>query len=62
MIVDRNHLGFLMQMIDRGHLNAADGYVENRVLDILEFLDHGSWGVRKPYGNSIHENDRIRDL
>ena len=36
MILDRKHFGFLMQVIDRGHLNAAGGYAEVRVLNILE--------------------------
>ena len=41
VILDRKHFSFLMQMIDRGHLNAASGYAEGRVLDSLEFLNKG---------------------
>ena len=38
MILDRKHFSFLMQVFDRGHLNAAGGYAKGRVLDNLEFL------------------------
>ena len=41
MIVDRMHLSFLVQVINRSHLNAAGGNAEGRVLDILEFLNSG---------------------
>ena len=42
MILDRNHFGFLVQVIDRGHLNAVSGYAECRVFHILEFLNKAS--------------------
>ena len=38
MILDKKNFSFLVQVIDRGHLNAASGYAEGRVLDCLEFL------------------------
>ena len=41
VILDRKHFSFLMQVIDRGHLNAAGGYTEVRVLDSLELLNKG---------------------
>ena len=33
------HFILFVQVIFRGHLNAADGYAEGRVLDNLEFLN-----------------------
>ena len=39
MILDRKHFSFLVQMIDRGHLNTTGGYAKGRVLDRLEFLN-----------------------
>ena len=44
-----------MHVIDRVHLNAAGGYAEGKVLDSLEFLKKGWWGVEKPNGSFIHE-------
>ena len=41
MILDRKHFSFLVQVIDRGHINAAGGYAEGKVLDILEILSKG---------------------
>ena len=41
VILDRKHFNFLVQVIDRGHLNAAGGYVEGRVLVGLEFVNQG---------------------
>ena len=38
LFLDRKHLRFLVQMIDRCHLNATGDYVEGRVLDILELI------------------------
>ena len=37
--MDREHFYFLVLVIDRGHLNAAGGYAEGRILDSLEFLN-----------------------
>ena len=42
-------------MTDRGHLNTASGYAEDRVLESLEFLNKGCWGVGEPNGSCIHE-------
>ena len=53
MILDKKHFSFLVQVIDRGHLNAAGGYAEGRVLDILEFLNKGWRGVWEPNGRKI---------
>ena len=39
VILDRKHFSFLLQVIDRSHLNAAGGYAEGRVLESLEFLN-----------------------
>ena len=39
MILDRKHISFLVQVIDRVYLNIAGGYAEGRVLDSLEFLN-----------------------
>ena len=44
MILDRKHLSFLVQVIDRGHLNAADGSAKCRVLDSFEFLNKAQDG------------------
>ena len=55
MIDDGKHYGFLVQMIGGSHLHAPDGYTEGRVLDSLEFLNHRSGSVRKPYGSTILE-------
>ena len=41
MILDRKHFIFLVRVIDRGHLNAAGGYADDRVLNILESLNQG---------------------
>ena len=38
MILDRKYFSFLMQVFDRGHLNAAGGYAKGGVLDNLELL------------------------
>ena len=35
MIIDKKYLSLLVQVIDRGHPNAAGGYAEGRVLDSL---------------------------
>ena len=55
VILDRKHFSFLVQVIDRGYLNAAGGYAEGWVLDSLEFLNNGQWGVGEPNGSCIHE-------
>ena len=57
MILDRKHSRFLVQVIDRSYFNAASGYgnAEGRVLDNLEFLNCGWWGVGEPNGSYIHE-------
>ena len=39
--LDRKYFTILLQVIDRGHLKAAGGYVEGRVLDNFEFLNQG---------------------
>ena len=39
VMLDRKHFRFLVQVINRGHLNAAGGYAEGKVLDNLEFLN-----------------------
>ena len=39
VILDRKHFSFLVQVIGKGHLNAAGGYAEGRVLDNLIFLN-----------------------
>ena len=41
MILDMKNFIFLVQVIGRGRLNAAGGYAEDRVLDILELLNKG---------------------
>jgi len=41
VILDRKHFSFIVQVIDRGHHNAASGYAEGIVSDNLEFLDYG---------------------
>ena len=41
VILDRNHFNFLVQVIDRGYVNAAGGYAEGGVLDSFEFLNKG---------------------
>ena len=41
VILDRKYFSFLVQVIDRGNLNAVSGYAEDRVLDSLEFLNKG---------------------
>ena len=38
-ILDRKHFSFLVEVIDRGHLYAAGGFAQSRVLDNLEFLN-----------------------
>ena len=42
-------------MIDRGHLNAADGYAEGKFLDSLEFLNQRKLGVREINGTCMHK-------
>ena len=54
MILDREHFSFLVQVID-SHLNAAGGYAEGRVLDILKFLNKGWRVVGDPNGICMHE-------
>ena len=49
-------------MIDKGHLNAAGGYVEGRVLDSLEFLKQGLGGARKLNGSGIHAKGYDKEL
>ena len=39
MILDRKHFSFLVQVINRGPLNAAGGYALGRVLNSLKFLN-----------------------
>ena len=39
MNLNRNHFSFLVQVIDRVHLNTTSGYAEGRDLDSLEILD-----------------------
>ena len=46
--LERKHFSFIMQVIDRSHLNAAGGYAEGKVLDSLEFLNKGWRGIRLP--------------
>ena len=46
-----------MQVMDRGHSNAADGYAEGRVLNSLEFLNRGWWGTGEPNGSCIYEKE-----
>ena len=47
--MDRKLLSFLVNAIDRGHLNASGGYAEGRVLDSL-------WsGAGESNGSCIHE-------
>ena len=46
-------------MIDRGHLNAAGGYADGRVLDSLEFLNKGRLCVGEPNGSCISEKGLI---
>ena len=41
VILNSKYFSFLLQVIDRGHLNAAGGYAKDRVLDSLEFLNQG---------------------
>ena len=41
VILDRKHFSFLVQVIEKDHLNAAGGYAEGRVLDSLELLNKG---------------------
>ena len=41
VILDRKYISFLVQVIYKGHLNTAGGYVEGKVLDCLEFLNKG---------------------
>ena len=41
VILDKKHFSFLVQVIDRDHLNAVGSYSEGRVLDSLEFLKKG---------------------
>ena len=59
MIVERKHLNFLVYIVDGSHLHAAGDYAEGRVLDSLEFLDHRSWGVWKPYRRGVY--DKVPD-
>jgi len=40
MIIGRKDFGFLVHMIDGGHLHATGGYAEDRILENLEYLDH----------------------
>ena len=62
MISDRKHFIFLVQLIDRGHPNAAGGYVDDRVLDSLGFLNKRWWGIGEPDGSCIHEKERDKGL
>ena len=39
VILVRKHFSFLVQVIDRGHLNGAGGIDGARVLDSFEFLN-----------------------
>ena len=41
VILDSKPMSFHVYVINRGHPNAAGGYAEGRVLDILEFLNKG---------------------
>ena len=41
VILDRKVFTFIMQVIDICYLDAAGGYAEGRVLDILDFLNQG---------------------
>ena len=60
VILDRKHFSFLIQVIHIGHLNAAGGYAEGKVLDSLEFLNKGT--LRKQMGAACMKRDRIRDI
>ena len=44
------------EVIDKGRLNTAGGYVEGRVMDSLKFMNKGWLGVGEPNGSCIHEN------
>ena len=44
-----------MQVINRSNLNAASGYAEDRVLDILELLNKRWLGDGKPNRSCTHE-------
>ena len=60
MVFNRKYLSFLMQVIDRGHLNTADGYAEGRDLDSLWIRDVEVLGNQM--GAAYMKRDRIRDL
>ena len=55
MLLYRKNFSFLVQVMDRGHLNTAGGYAEGRVLNSLEFLDKGWLGVRESNWSCMHE-------
>ena len=55
MILDRKHFSFLVQVIDRGHLNATGGYAEGKYLGNLEILNKGWCGIREPNGSYMHK-------
>ena len=59
MILNRKHFSFLVQVIDRGHLNTTGDYGEGRVLDSLEFLVKEWSGAGEPNGSLIHEKGQI---
>ena len=46
---------FLVQEIDKRRLNAAGDYEKGRVLDGLQFLNKGWWGVGEPNWSCIYE-------
>ena len=57
MILDRKHFSFLVQMIDRGHLNEVGGYAVARFLDNFETLN-----VWHPHFiDLISKKNRMRD-
>ena len=57
VILDRKHFSFFIQVIDRGHLNAADFYFEDRVLGSLEFLVLGN-----QMKAASMKRDRMKDI
>ena len=46
-------------MIDRGHLDAAGGYAEGKVLDKLEYMKKGWRGVEEPNASCILKKGHI---
>ena len=60
--MDSKQYNSFVQVIDRGHLNAAGGFAEGRVLNCLEFLKRDGEVLRNLIGAACMKRNQIRDI